>query len=79
MFENKKETILEKGLFFIGKYEYEIYIWHLLIANNLYAKSNLVQKIASEGYWEFTIIMMVLSIYIGWIFSKISKCLKIVI
>lgn len=79
MFENKKETILEKGLFFIGKYEYEIYIWHLLIANNLYAKSNLVQKIASEGYWEFTIIMMVLSIYIGWIFSKISKCLKIAI
>lgn len=70
MFENQKDNILGRGLVFIGKYEYEIYIWHLLIANNLYTKSSLIQGIAGRGYWGFAVVMMILSVGVGWIFNK---------
>lgn len=67
----KKVYLLEKILLFIGKYEYGIYIWHLLIANNLYGKSDLIQKMAVGGYWKFAILMMLISIGVGWISSII--------
>lgn len=77
MFENKRDNVLEKCLLFIGKYEYEIYIWHLLIANNLYVKSSLIQGIAGRGYWGFAIILMVLSVGVGGIFNKMVERIKI--
>lgn len=58
---------------FIGKYEYGIYIWHLLIINNLYEKSEIVQKISSRGYWYFAVAMMIVVIPFGWVSSLILE------
>ncbi|MBP3609553.1 MAG: acyltransferase [Lachnospiraceae bacterium] len=64
---NWKESKVMDAILFIGKNEYGIYLWHLLIANNLIAKSEFIQKILNYGYWGFAIIMLLISVFVGWL------------
>lgn len=60
-----RENFFSNSLLFVGRYEYGIYLWHLLIANNLSAKSGFVQKIINRGYWEFALMLFVISVIVG--------------
>lgn len=69
--EKRGDNPFKKAMLFIGRYEYGIYLWHLLIANNLIARSTFFQELAQGGYWRFALTLLVISITFGWLSGKI--------
>ncbi len=67
---------IEKIMLFIAKYEYGIYIWHLVIVNNLYSKSPIIKAIADKGYWEFAILMLMITIGAGYLSGKFLDIIR---
>jgi peptidoglycan/LPS O-acetylase OafA/YrhL len=61
------ENAVVKAFRFVGKYEYGIYIWHLLIVNNLLEKSPIVQQLAQRGFIAFALPMLVVTIAFGYL------------
>lgn len=60
-------SVPAKILLFLAKYEYGIYLWHLVIANNLYEKSTIFHKVAGKNYWLWCIVMSAIAISVGYI------------
>ncbi len=59
-----------KLFLWISKYEYSIYLWHLLLINNLIAKAPFVQTLLQEGHRKtLYLIFMVLSVLTGYAFG----------
>ena len=56
---------------FISRYEYGIYLFHLLIANLLAEVSPTFGKLA-ENYGCFALVMLFVSVSIGWLAEKIA-------
>lgn len=57
--KSKIVNILE----FIAKYEYGIYLWHLLIINNLIANSPIINQLVNRGYLFSYIIIFIISVF----------------
>lgn len=69
-----KENVITKGVLWISKYEYGIYLWHLVMINTLIAKSPFVNQLLTAGYRKTVyIIFTVLSVIIGYVFSKMTE------
>lgn len=61
---------IQKGLLQIAKYEYGIYIWHLLMMKNLLAKSPMIIGLVQKGQWMIVcLVFIVISIMIGVVMS----------
>jgi peptidoglycan/LPS O-acetylase OafA/YrhL len=54
-------------LIWISKYEYGIYLWHLVIMNNLYENSPWFQYWADKSYILFTGLLILISCLVGYI------------
>lgn len=65
------KNILSKIILFISKYEYGIYIWHLIIISALSANSPFFQNLISYRSQLIYIYFMILSIIVGYIMTKI--------
>jgi len=66
-----EKNILYRFLLWISKYEYGIYIWHLLIITNLISNSPWIQKLLMSSYLRCSyIIFAVISVLVGVMFSK---------
>ena len=66
-----KESRIVNWLNFIAKYEYGIYLWHLLVINNLVANAPIINQLVSRGYLFSYIIIFILSIGISLLLSII--------
>lgn len=61
---------VEKSLLWAAKYEYGIYLWHLVMFNNLYEKSSIIQNLITKGDVIIVyIIFIALALGIGYLFS----------
>lgn len=66
-----KENPITKGLLWISKCEYGIYLWHLVMINTLIAKSPFINELLTAGYRKTVyIIFTVLSVAVGYVLSK---------
>lgn len=70
-------SINEKSLLylpfdFISRYEYGIYLFHLLLANLLVEVSPLFKQLAAS-YWRFTFVMLIVSISVGWLSARLAE------
>lgn len=45
----KRKGYISRVLLWISRYEYGIYLWHLMIMNNLLEKSGFIQRLLNEG------------------------------
>lgn len=52
-------------LIFISKYQYGIYLWHLIIINNLLQYSTIFKSISENSLSVFTIIIFMISTFVG--------------
>ncbi len=69
-----KENPLTKGLLWISRYEYGIYLWHLVMINTLVAKSPFINQLLTAGYRKTVyIIFTVLSVVVGYLLSKSTE------
>lgn len=60
-------------LLWISKYEYGIYLWHLLLINILLAKSELIVKLVQNGVWVVLYVLMIgLSISVGYLMTVMT-------
>ncbi len=65
-----RNNVIVKALLWISKYEYGIYIWHLLMINNLLGKSEWIQGLLNSPYPKTVyLIFIMLSIGVGYVFS----------
>ena len=71
--------IIKRGLLWISKYEYGIYIVHLVLIVNLLKYSTILQKISAYPAAKYPVFTL-LSVFFGWILCKcadgIRACLK---
>ncbi len=72
-----KYFIISKSLKWIAKYEYGIYLWHLVIINNLIAYSPLIQGwMNTQRYLLIALMFLIASIIAGTVFSIASDALE---
>lgn len=70
--KNSANSFLSRVLLWIGKYEYGIYLWHLLIINNLLANSSLLQELlAQQQHICVYFILVFCSILMGYIMTNL--------
>ena len=75
--DEKNSIVLFRGMIWVSKYEYSIYIWHLVIINNLMSKSSTLNMIRDQGlWWVDYLVLGCLSITFGWIFSTMMIGLR---
>ncbi len=75
----EKANYIVKMFLWISKYEYGIYIWHLLIFNNLIATSSLVKNAVENSAQVLLLIPFLTSaIFCGFLFTKMTDkfCFK---
>lgn len=69
----KHKNILSKILLFLSKYEYGIYLWHLIMIDNLILNAPIIKRLILEKYYILVgIIWFILSVVIGVIFTKLT-------
>ena len=61
---------IKKFLLWLSKYEYGIYIWHIVLIYNLIGKSPLFQLIRSQTFYMFTVVILIVSIFMGFFSTK---------
>ena len=66
-FHYTKNTILLRGIMFISKYQYGIYLWHFVCASNMLQNSSLVNQIANRSFFILTIVLSAICIAVGYV------------
>ena len=70
--KNTAVSPLSRILLWVGKYEYGIYLWHLLIINNLLANSSLLQELLAQQKCLFAYFILIsCSILTGYIMTNL--------
>lgn len=70
--KNTANTLLSRLLLWIGKYEYGIYLWHLLIMNNLLANSSFLQELLAQQKYVYAYsILISCSVFTGYIMTNL--------
>lgn len=62
-----EKSILIKGVMFISKYQYGIYLWHFVCASNMLQSSSLINGIANHSFFMLTIVLSIICIVVGYI------------
>lgn len=71
-------NIVSRGLLWLSKYEYGIYLWHLLIIDNLLQHSPMIQEMMGNGKHVIVgTIFIIVSIVAGVVFTKLTEQIKI--
>lgn len=71
-FINIKECIITKCLLKVSEYEYDIYLWHLLLINNFLQYSGQIQRMVEKKYYLFTWGIFVLGSFgLGFLFKRL--------
>lgn len=66
------ENGIVKSLLWVSKYEYGIYLWHLVMFNNLRTKAPIVQNLIDNNlHWIAIVFFIILAVIAGWLFSVI--------
>ena len=68
---NYKKTLVSEFMLFISKFEYSIYIWHLLVLNNLMNNISIVSFIQQSNPILSTCMLLIFLLFIGIIFDLI--------
>lgn len=66
-----KENKIKKVFLFISKYEYAIYIWHLLILNSLMNNVSFATNILKYNPLIIMIVLLIVLVLLGMLFDKI--------
>lgn len=76
--KNDSKGLISRGLLWISRYEYGIYLWHLLIMNNMLSNSGLVTELLSRGkvYYIYAI-FVTCSILMGYVMTKLMSNIHI--
>ena len=61
--------LIYNGLLWIAKYEFGIYLWHLLLIRNLIEKSQIVTYLIGKNQYIIQILFLTLSIIVGYFMS----------
>ena len=61
---------VKKFLLWLSKYEYGIYIWHIVLIYNLIGKSPMFQLIRSHSFYMFTLAILAVSVIVGYFSTK---------
>lgn len=70
----KHKNYVSKTLLWLSKYEYGIYLWHLMIIDNIISNSPLIQELINSGNYIFVaIIFIIVSIVAGVLFTKLTN------
>lgn len=70
----QNQNFVSKILLWISKYEYGIYLWHLLIIDNLIQNSPMIQEMLASGkYFGTGVIFVLVSIGAGVIFTEMVE------
>ena len=64
------KTFFSKILFFVSKYEYGIYIWHLIIITTLSSSSPFFKNLISTNSIYIYVYYILISVFIGYIMTK---------
>lgn len=64
-------SIISKILLFISDYEYGIYIWHLIIIENLKNNAPYIQNLINDSPILTYIILTIISIFMGYIMTEL--------
>lgn len=69
------DNLIIKGFIWLARYEYGIYLWHLVIIRNLIEKSGLYKQIIQikHGYWLGDVILIFICILFGYMSTKIIE------
>ena len=68
----KKKSLIYRALLWVSKYEYGIYLWHLIIINNLLQYSAIIKElIANKQYLLVRTIFSCCSILVGWVMTEL--------
>ena len=71
------KNIFSRAVLWIASYEYGIYLWHLVMFNNLIEKAPFIQQLIASGCRKVVfIIFMVLAIAVGILFTKLSESIN---
>lgn len=69
-----KENPLVKGVLWIAKYEYGIYLWHLVMINTCITKAPFISQLLTAGYRKSVYLLFgVLSVITGYVMSKAAE------
>ena len=69
---NIKDGIISKCLLKVSEYEYNIYLWHLLLINNLLQYSGQIQRMIEKKHYIFVWIIFISgSFFVGILFEKL--------
>lgn len=60
-------NIAMKGILFVSRYQYGIYLWHFVVAANLLQNSSWTIRIAQESFLLTAIILSVICILVGYL------------
>lgn len=70
--KNDSKSLISRVLLWVSKYEYGIYLWHLLIMNNLLAYSSLIQALLTPKRLILAYIGLIsASIFTGFIMTRL--------
>ena len=70
--KNDSKSLISRALLWVSKYEYGIYLWHLLIMNNLLAYSSLIQALLTPKRMILAHIGLIsASIFTGFIMTRL--------
>jgi predicted acyltransferases len=67
----KLNSLIAKVLIFISKYEYGIYLWHLIIITNLHNYSPLFKNLESSNHIILYVSLVLISILVGYLMTRI--------
>ena len=65
-------NIFSRGMLWLSKYEYGIYLWHLIIIDNLIQYSSMIQgMLVGEKYFAVEILFIIISVVVGVLFTQL--------
>lgn len=75
-FDNSRK--LYRAFLWLSKYEYGIYLWHLVIIRNLIENASFVSSLMNRGYYKVLyMIFIVLSVFMGWLMSRMAEPIQL--
>lgn len=73
MIQCNPENRFVKSILLLSKYEYGIYLWHILIINNLIVNSGIVQAIMNSRWPKLVyLIFIVTAVFVGSLLSRMT-------
>lgn len=73
LIRSNPDNRIVKAILLLAKYEYGIYIWHILIINNLIVNSGIVQAILNSKWPKMVyLVFAVIAVFVGCLLSQMT-------